>query len=71
MLPDGFEVKKGDGITYLTYAMGRMTYIWGEDAEDFRPERWIENGSFKPQSPFKFVAFHVSSSSNISQPFFR
>ncbi|CAL9189460.1 unnamed protein product [Musa hybrid cultivar] len=71
VLPDGFEVKKGDGITYLTYAMGRMTYIWGEDAEDFRPERWIENGSFKPQSPFKFVAFHVSSSSNISQPFFR
>ncbi|XP_009393311.2 cytochrome P450 704C1 isoform X2 [Musa acuminata AAA Group] len=69
VLPDGFEVKKGDGITYLTYAMGRMTYIWGEDAEDFRPERWIENGSFKPQSPFKFVAFHAGPRSCLGKDF--
>ncbi|KAL6126019.1 hypothetical protein ACLB2K_074070 [Fragaria x ananassa] len=59
ILPDGFRVKKGDRITYMAYAMGRMTYIWGKDAEDFRPERWLENGIFKPDSPFKFVAFHA------------
>lgn len=41
--------------------MGRMSYIWGDDAEDFKPERWLnDNGIFQPQSPFKFVAFHVS-----------
>lgn len=57
-LPDGFKVKKGDVVNYHAYAMGRMTYLWGEDAEDFRPERWIENGSFKPESPFKFPAFN-------------
>ncbi|PRQ57677.1 putative abieta-7,13-dien-18-ol hydroxylase [Rosa chinensis] len=34
-------------------------YIWGEDAEDFQPERWLDNGVFKPESPFKFVAFHA------------
>ncbi|KAK9910700.1 hypothetical protein M0R45_034651 [Rubus argutus] len=59
ILPDGFRVKKGDGVNYLTYAMGRMPYIWGKDAEDFRPERWLENGIFQPESPFKFVAFHA------------
>ncbi|XP_062001765.1 cytochrome P450 704C1-like isoform X1 [Rosa rugosa] len=59
ILPDGFRVKKGDRITYMAYAMGRMPYIWGNDAEDFRPERWLENGIFKPESPFKFVAFHA------------
>ncbi|URD73018.1 cytochrome P450 [Musa troglodytarum] len=69
VLPDGFEVKKGDGITYMTYAMGRMTYIWGEDAEDFRPERWIENGRFKPESPFKFVAFHAGPRSCLGKDF--
>ncbi|XP_073103168.1 cytochrome P450 704C1-like isoform X2 [Elaeis guineensis] len=58
VLPDGFKVKKGDAVNYLTYAMGRMTYLWGEDAEDFRPERWLENGVFRPESPFKFVAFN-------------
>ncbi|KAG1360543.1 Cytochrome P450 704C1 [Cocos nucifera] len=58
VLPDGFKVKKGDAVHYITYAMGRMTYLWGEDAEEFRPERWLENGVFRPESPFKFVAFN-------------
>ena len=60
ILPDGFRMKKGDGLYYMAYAMGRMPYIWGEDAEDFRPERWLNNGIFQPESPFKFIAFHVS-----------
>ncbi|KAE8721286.1 hypothetical protein F3Y22_tig00016563pilonHSYRG00119 [Hibiscus syriacus] len=30
---------------------GRMPYIWGEDAEIFRPERWLKNGNFQPESP--------------------
>ncbi|XP_022757123.1 cytochrome P450 704C1-like isoform X1 [Durio zibethinus] len=60
MLPDGHKIKKGDGVYYMAYAMGRMTNIWGEDADDFRPERWLNNGVFQPESPFKFVAFHVS-----------
>ena len=60
VLPDGFRMKKGDGLYYMAYAMGRMPYIWGDDAEDFRPERWLNNGIFQPESPFKFIAFHVS-----------
>lgn len=60
VLPDGYKVKKGDDIYYMAYAMGRMPYLWGEDAEEFRPERWLDiNGVFQPQSPFKFVAFHA------------
>ncbi|KAK3022196.1 hypothetical protein RJ639_047018 [Escallonia herrerae] len=58
-LPDGFKIKKGDGISYTPYAMGRMTYIWGEDAEDFRPERWLDGGVFRAESPFKFTAFQA------------
>ncbi|XP_044494639.1 cytochrome P450 704C1-like [Mangifera indica] len=59
ILPDGFRLKKGDGVYYIAYAMGRMPYIWGEDAEEFRPERWLNNGIFQPESPFKFIAFHA------------
>lgn len=59
ILPDGYRVKKGDGVYYMAYAMGRMPSIWGENAEEFRPERWLENGNFQPESPFKFIAFHA------------
>ncbi|KAK8973510.1 hypothetical protein V6N11_008871 [Hibiscus sabdariffa] len=60
VLPDGFEVKKGDGMNYMPYAMGRMTYVWGEDAVQYRPERWLDdNGLFRPESPFKFTAFQA------------
>ncbi|KAK6142876.1 hypothetical protein DH2020_023224 [Rehmannia glutinosa] len=59
-MPDGFSVKKGDMVSYQPYAMGRMRFIWGDDAQDFKPERWIdENGCFRQESPFKFTAFQA------------
>lgn len=59
-LPDGFHVKKGDMVAFQPYAMGRMKFLWGEDAEEFRPERFLnEDGVFRPESPFKFTAFQV------------
>ncbi|KAK7294228.1 hypothetical protein RJT34_17115 [Clitoria ternatea] len=58
ILPDGHKLREGDGLYYLAYSMGRMSSIWGEDAEEFRPERWLNNGIFQAESPFKFVSFH-------------
>ncbi|XP_023762931.2 cytochrome P450 704C1 [Lactuca sativa] len=60
VLPDGYNVNKGDMVAYQPYAMGRMKFLWGEDAQQFKPERWIdENGCFRPESPFKFTAFQA------------
>ncbi|XP_075484209.1 cytochrome P450 704C1-like [Primulina tabacum] len=59
-LPDGFSIKKGNLISYVPYAMGRMKSLWGDDAEVFRPERWLdENGFFQHESSFKFTAFQA------------
>ncbi|TKV95284.1 hypothetical protein SEVIR_9G353100v4 [Setaria viridis] len=60
VLPDGSSVSKGDIVFYVPYAMGRMEYLWGEDAGVFRPERWLDDsGEFQQQSPFKFTAFQA------------
>ncbi|KAG0512538.1 hypothetical protein BDA96_10G022700 [Sorghum bicolor] len=59
-LPNGYRVVKGDGVNYMIYAMGRMTYLWGKDAEEFKPERWLVNGVFQQESPYKFAAFNLN-----------
>uniref|UniRef100_A0A7N0V2L4 Cytochrome P450 n=1 Tax=Kalanchoe fedtschenkoi TaxID=63787 RepID=A0A7N0V2L4_KALFE len=59
VLPDGLRIRKGDRLSYAPYVMGRMAYIWGGDAEEFHPERWLENGVFRPESPFKFATFQA------------
>ncbi|XVF73356.1 hypothetical protein PTKIN_Ptkin12aG0195000 [Pterospermum kingtungense] len=59
ILPDGHKVKKGDKLLYMAYSMGRLPYIWGADADNFRPERWLKDGVFQPESPFKFISFHA------------
>lgn len=58
--PDGFSVKKGDLMSFCPYAMGRMEFLWGDDAELFRPDRWLDHdGNFQQESSFKFTAFQV------------
>ncbi|KAF9173809.1 cytochrome P450-dit2 [Mortierella sp. AD011] len=41
VLPDGTIVYKDDKIIFSTWSMGRNKSVWGVDAEDFVPERWL------------------------------
>ncbi|ONK60660.1 uncharacterized protein A4U43_C08F21160 [Asparagus officinalis] len=59
IMPDGTFVGKKWFVTYSAYAMGRMESIWGKDCMEYKPERWLENGVFRPESPFRFPVFHA------------
>ncbi|KAM0940356.1 putative cytochrome P450 [Dioscorea sansibarensis] len=59
VLPDGTFVSKGTRVTYHPYAMGRMDDAWGPDCEEFRPERWLHDGVFQPENPFKYPVFQA------------
>lgn len=60
VLPNGTEIKKGWFVSYQSYATGRMEAVWGKDCREYKPERWLDDaGMFRPESPFKFLAFHA------------
>jgi cytochrome P450 len=60
VLPDGTAVRAGWFAACNSYAMGRMESVWGADAREYRPERWLNpDGAFRPESPFRFAAFHA------------
>lgn len=56
---DGIRVKPGDRVAYVPYSMGRMEFLWGKDALSYNPDRWLKDGVFQPESPFKFSAFQA------------
>ncbi|CAE7864987.1 CYP86A7, partial [Symbiodinium microadriaticum] len=56
-LPDGTHVPRGAALLYMSYAMGRSQEIWGSDASEFRPERWLEMETTK--SPYENPVFHA------------
>ena len=59
MLPDGTFVARGTRVTYHAYAMGRMESVWGPDCGEFRPERWLQNGRFVPENPYRYPVFQA------------
>lgn len=61
VLSDGTFVPKGTRVMIPTYATARFPWLWGEDAAEFKPERWIdrETGKIINVSPFKFLVFHA------------
>ncbi|KAF9101624.1 hypothetical protein BGX27_011398 [Mortierella sp. AM989] len=55
ILPDGTKVYKGEYVTWSSYVMGRSETLWGPDAREYKPSRWINTD--RPSSA-KFNSFH-------------
>jgi cytochrome P450 len=60
-LVDGTFVAKGMTVTVMPYVMGRLQSIWGDDAHQLKPERFIDaaTGESRVVSPFEFFSFHA------------
>ncbi|KAG4434504.1 hypothetical protein IFR05_010009 [Cadophora sp. M221] len=57
-LPDGTYLPKDSILVWCTWAMNRSALIWGEDAEDFKPERWLTDGVLISKPAFEFPVFN-------------
>ncbi|TMW62627.1 hypothetical protein Poli38472_005245 [Pythium oligandrum] len=60
-LSDGTRIPKGTSVAFPSYALGRMTTVWGPGALMFKPGRWLneKTGKLRQVSPFQFPAFHA------------
>lgn len=60
-LPDGRFVPAGTALGFTAYVMHRNKAIWGEDAEHFRPERWLRaNGESDEAYAQRMRLYHDS-----------
>ncbi|XP_010431923.1 PREDICTED: alkane hydroxylase MAH1-like [Camelina sativa] len=60
LLPSGHKVDANSVIIIYLYGLGRMTAVWGEDATEFKPERWISGtGGLRHSPSFKFLSFNA------------
>ena len=60
VFPDGTFLPKGAIVMWVPWAMGRSKHIWGDDAGDFRPGRWLDASSKQliTKSAFEFPVFN-------------
>ena len=55
-LPDGTYLP--NVLLWCSWSMNRSRLTWGEDADLFRPERWLEGGSLISKSASEFPVFN-------------
>jgi cytochrome P450 len=61
VLPCGVHVKPGDTVAYVNVIMGVNPKIWGADAAEFKPSRWLaaDGHTYVKADQFKYPAFNA------------
>uniref|UniRef100_A0ACD5YU20 Uncharacterized protein n=1 Tax=Avena sativa TaxID=4498 RepID=A0ACD5YU20_AVESA len=61
VLPSGHKVRAGDTVLISTYSMGRLEQVWGENCQEYRPERWLSRDGDKLRHvpSHEFIAFNT------------
>lgn len=61
VLSDGTSLRANSVASLFTFGMGRLESVWGADAAQFKPERWVDTdtGKLVQVSAFQFPAFNA------------
>ncbi|KAG9064067.1 hypothetical protein KI688_003246 [Linnemannia hyalina] len=66
IIADGTRIYKGEFASWSSWTMGRDTTIWGPDAREYDPDRWMTGEKFPAH---KFPAFHAGPRKCLGQQF--
>ncbi|KAF0406854.1 cytochrome P450 [Gigaspora margarita] len=70
LLPNGVPVYANEFVVWVPWAMGRDKKIWGEDAQVFEPQRFLDDEDLlRPQNQSRFIAFHAGPRTCLGQQF--
>ncbi|RIB09081.1 cytochrome P450 [Gigaspora rosea] len=70
ILPNRVPVYANEFVIWVPWAMGRDKNIWGEDAQVFEPQRFLdEEDLLRPQNQYKFNSFHAGPRTCLGQQF--
>ncbi|CAE6533625.1 unnamed protein product [Rhizoctonia solani] len=69
VIGDGkYLIKKDTIVAVMAHTIGRDSAVWGDDAEEFKPERMLD-GKFEALPPKAWVPFGSGSRACIGRPF--
>ncbi|GAA5832431.1 hypothetical protein JCM11251_006452 [Rhodosporidiobolus azoricus] len=58
-IPGGPRIEKGDIVAWIDWKMARDPEVWGSDAKEFKPSRWVDkDGQLKKESQWKAHMFN-------------
>ncbi|KAH6971199.1 cytochrome P450 [Ilyonectria sp. MPI-CAGE-AT-0026] len=61
ILPDGTFLGKNTIVVWCTWALNRSKKTWGNDADQYRPDRWLAGGQILQRSAADFPVFQGGS----------
>lgn len=64
-------IPKGTEVIIPIWAINRSPELWGEDADEFKPERWLDEKNTAKMNSYEFITFLHGPRSCIGQGFAR
>jgi cytochrome P450 len=64
-LPDGTKIPAGSVVGYPPYVMGRNSQVWGQDAQQFKPERFLNTTE---PTPYLYPVFNAGKRFCLGKP---
>ncbi|RIB18841.1 cytochrome P450 [Gigaspora rosea] len=69
ILPNNTPIFAGEHVEYNLLVMGKDEKIWGEDAKQFNPKRFLNSEDGLRPNKFKFASFHAGPRTCLGQQF--